>query len=445
MKDKLRNHNSFVNYFSFKTIFMFLLVSFATIYLLLRNQVVLTEVHEEMKVSKQLTWTTGAYEKGVTDEEKADIAHMDCWRVTKPNSNDTLAYEPFYSDEDLKMLKDLEKNIADSNELQKLIKYANDNYDIPAFKKFFEENGYLIFKPKIDPVIFQAAKDFTIAIDREGPALRSGNWTRGHTCPQNPGSCIHDRYDQKGVVGLAEDWSTRAVIAAVHGMTPYTFQSLNYPRSSLAFTHSDYVHFGTYPPNAMTAVWVALEDIHKDAGPLFYYPGSHKMPFLNMQDLSLKTVQDGQYPAYQAKIESIAEHMGYKRATFVPKKGEALMWHANLLHGGPLPINPGITRLSQVVHYHFYEMEYGWQPVASRLDQNKVKFIDAVGVHQKWGRLPPNSKGKYNEKSKFGSCYAFPHSPCFMNSLEIGLTVVKNADGRCSSGHGLKSQRGANC
>ena len=28
----------------------------------------------------------------------------------------------------------------------------------------------------------------------------------------------------------------------------------------------------------MAASWIALEDVDKDAGPLRYYPGSHKIP-----------------------------------------------------------------------------------------------------------------------------------------------------------------------
>jgi len=59
-----------------------------------------------------------------------------------------------------------------------------------------------------------------------------------------------------------------------------------------------------------------------------------------------------------------------------------------LLHGGPTPNNKEITRLSQVVHYHFYEMEYGWHPIASRIDENKIKYVNNIGVHQIWGRIP---------------------------------------------------------
>jgi hypothetical protein len=145
---------------------------------------------------------------------------------------------------------------------------------------------------------------------------------------------------------------------ALNNKVPFSFQHLTYPRSSKAFTHSDYIHFGSYPPEDMMAVWVALEDIHPDSGPLFYYDGSHKLPYIHMQDLHLKTVHTGDYPTYQGHIDSLCRRMGMQKKYFIPKKGEALIWSANLIHGGPAPINRHLTRHSLVFHYHFYESEY---------------------------------------------------------------------------------------
>ncbi|KAJ1410373.1 hypothetical protein B484DRAFT_402953 [Ochromonadaceae sp. CCMP2298] len=228
-------------------------------------------------------------------------------------------------------------------------------------------------------------------------------------------------------------------------MNPYSYQSLNYPRSSQSYTHSDYVHFGTYPAKAMTAVWVALEDIHPDSGPLFYYPGSHKMPYYNMQDLGLKKNSDGDYPKYQDLIQAMAENMGYKRATFLPKEGEALIWHGNLLHGGPPPNNPILTRLSIVVHFHFYGMEFGWQPVASRTDADAVIYIRSLGVHQVWGRIPPPAEFSAGgvRKAVELPCTAVDTNPCKLKPVLLSLPenkLLTSAVGveRCNSGHGNK-------
>ncbi len=42
------------------------------------------------------------------------------------------------------------------------------------------------------------------------------------------------------------------------------------------------VHFNSIPQRFMCGVWVAMEDIAPDNGPLHYYPGSHKLPFYDM-------------------------------------------------------------------------------------------------------------------------------------------------------------------
>jgi ectoine hydroxylase len=36
---------------------------------------------------------------------------------------------------------------------------------------------------------------------------------------------------------------------------------------------------------------------------------------------------------------------------FLPRKGDVLIWHANLLHGGRAIAAPGATRRSLVAHY----------------------------------------------------------------------------------------------
>src|SRR5437868_5702391 len=57
------------------------------------------------------------------------------------------------------------------------------------------------------------------------------------------------------------------------------FQSINFIMGSEQHTHSDSIHMTTYPLGGLLGVWIALEDIDEDNGPLHYYPGSHKLPY----------------------------------------------------------------------------------------------------------------------------------------------------------------------
>ena len=68
---------------------------------------------------------------------------------------------------------------------------------------------------------------------------------------------------------------------------PLPFQTLNFPVGTSQYPHSDSIHFHTIPAGFMVGVWVALENIDAENGPLVYYPGSHKLPYFSMQDLGL--------------------------------------------------------------------------------------------------------------------------------------------------------------
>ena len=140
----------------------------------------------------------------------------------------------------------------------------------------------------------------------------------------------------------------------------------------------------------MCGVWLAMEDIHPDAGPLVYYPGSHRWPII--QNEMIGKVIDGkrdflaQQP-YEAAWRGLAEASGVQPELFMPKKGQALIWAANLLHGGSRQIDPQRTRWSQVTHYYFDDCVYYTpaysDPMVGNLDVRRIVDIST-------GRVAPN-------------------------------------------------------
>ena len=148
---------------------------------------------------------------------------------------------------------------------------------------------------------------------------------------------------------------------------PLPFQTLNFPVGTTQLAHSDTIHFSTIPAGYMAGVWVALEDIDEDSGPLIYYPGSHKLPYYSMQDLGLGAGY-GHYPGYEQCIQRLIREHGFEAEHGIVKKGQAIIWHANLLHGGSPRKNPARTRHSQVTHYYFAGCEY-YTPMESEPDR----------------------------------------------------------------------------
>lgn len=60
---------------------------------------------------------------------------------------------------------------------------------------------------------------------------------------------------------------------------------LNFPRGSQQETRSDTYFFNSIPSGFMCGVWVALENIHPDSGPLLYSPGRSSSAGITNADL----------------------------------------------------------------------------------------------------------------------------------------------------------------
>lgn len=133
------------------------------------------------------------------------------------------------------------------------------------------------------------------------------------------------------------------------------FQSINFTRGSEQASHSDSIHMTTYPLGGLLGVWIALEDIDEDNGPLHYYPGSHKLPYYLNADYDNEgnrfLIGNKSYKVYEEMMREKISDLGLKKEIFKAKKGDLLIWHANLFHGGEPHANKNRTRKSMVLHY----------------------------------------------------------------------------------------------
>lgn len=133
------------------------------------------------------------------------------------------------------------------------------------------------------------------------------------------------------------------------------FQSLGFTLGSEQRIHSDSIHMSTAPPGYLIATWIALEDCTLENGPLVYYPGSHRLPYVSTEDYdsgnTALTIGADSNRRYEDKIESLIREQGLTRQPFLARRGDVLVWHANLLHGGSPITRPGATRRSMVCHY----------------------------------------------------------------------------------------------
>jgi phytanoyl-CoA hydroxylase len=136
---------------------------------------------------------------------------------------------------------------------------------------------------------------------------------------------------------------------------PLAFQSLHFEVGSTQAVHQDTAYVVLNQPRKLAAAWIALEDIRPGTGALVYYPGSHRFgEFLYPEERKhWEPAKDGDaiHQHHLGWLHEIARVRGVEQESFLPKKGDVLIWHADLAHGGGEITEAGSTRRSLVVHY----------------------------------------------------------------------------------------------
>lgn len=172
------------------------------------------------------------------------------------------------------------------------------------------------------------------------------------------------------------------LLSKLYGRRAFPFQTLNFPVGTQQHLHTDTVHFSSIPERFMCGVWLAMEDVDSGAGPLCYVPGSHKWPIINNAMIGRRgwrqALDSAQTPYHDAWNAMLAAS-GSTPEIFLARKGQALIWAANLLHGGSPQINPTKTRWSQVSHYYFEGCAY-YTPAFSDESIGRLALRDIIDV-----------------------------------------------------------------
>jgi len=238
-----------------------------------------------------------------------------------------------------------------------------------------------------------AIRDFANALNERGYAVIDLG-------PDAEGLCDRavaetEPYFDNGVTRVQDAWrrspAVRALaslpelsrlLGAVYGRRAFPFQTLNFRRGSQQNVHADTIHFHSEPAGFMCGVWIALEDIEAGCGPLTYFPASHKLPVLTMRGAGVNrpdpTPDDyGRY--YLKAAADRLEDGGFVQHEALLRKGQALVWVANLSHGGAAIERPESTRRSLVAHFFFEECVYH-TPMLSDVEGARLHVRIAANV-----------------------------------------------------------------
>jgi hypothetical protein len=163
-------------------------------------------------------------------------------------------------------------------------------------------------------------------------------------------SCLHLYYPRAGELIFPPD--VLEFLQDIYERPPVAFQTMSMRKGSEEPLHVDTGPLTLTEPMTLCASWVALEDVQPDSGEFEYVPGTHLVD--ERLHWGVAKGHDGDMVEYHATLTHIHDEMrrrGLEAKKFMAKKGDVLIWHGDLMHGGAPIADPSRTRKSLVAHF----------------------------------------------------------------------------------------------
>ncbi len=163
-------------------------------------------------------------------------------------------------------------------------------------------------------------------------------------------SCLHLYFDRAG--DLVFPPAVLDFLTAIYERPPVAFQTMSMRKGSEEPLHIDTGPLTLTEPMALCASWVALEDVQPNSGEFEYVPGTHLVPETLHHGVAKGHDGDmAEYGRILQRIHELSAERGLKTERFMAKKGDVLIWHGDLMHGGAKIDDPSLTRKSLVAHF----------------------------------------------------------------------------------------------
>jgi ectoine hydroxylase-related dioxygenase (phytanoyl-CoA dioxygenase family) len=208
------------------------------------------------------------------------------------------------------------------------------------------DNGYMTLPKFFDDAVIDAMNSSIEDLVDRGEASMN---------PRDRRRVMNPFLQSREVADALTDPELLRLLSFTLGKQVRLFQGMHFYVGSQQDAHSDFFHMSTEPVGFLIAIWIALEDILPGSGPVYYYPGSHKLPYLMSEDLEARSgpffIARDKDEEYSRRLSAAVREAGIEPVEFVAEKGDVLVWHANLVHGGHPITRDGATRRSLVAHY----------------------------------------------------------------------------------------------
>ncbi len=230
-------------------------------------------------------------------------------------------------------------------------------------KEYYDEKGYfiaenLIPEQQIDALLNAFERDIKLSkypFYRQNTNVYEANELSEHGFVKQSFLDIHDYKKFKEFSNAAKElFCSKIMQDALEEVTGYKnhnlMQSMLFDQNTETCPHQDKWYLDTVPPGNLLGAWIALEDIHEEAGRFFLIPCS-KTVDLHEDGMPHKVWLEKMQAYFDENIDQVIAP--------ALKKGDVIFWNSATIHGSLETKNEKYSRKSLTAHYIPEEMSFG--------------------------------------------------------------------------------------
>lgn len=186
------------------------------------------------------------------------------------------------------------------------------------------------------------------------------------------------------------------ILDYLFGYQTSVYTSISFKSGTEQALHIDTPVFSTSPREFYFGVWIALEDADEQNGCLTALAGAHKKKYIDEFEFAEERVRDiddinpnavDLWPEFQKILVKRAKADGLTQISLEVEKGDVIIWHPQLPHGGSRVLNPTKTRYSTVFHVVPEGIPVYQADVFFNRDKKDISNIASFVYEKEFGRL----------------------------------------------------------
>lgn len=232
-----------------------------------------------------------------------------------------------------------------------------------SYHQYYQENGYvvvpgLIHQEHIDQLMFFYERDILKSkakFYRQNTNVYDLNryTSAGHVIQSFLDVHHYKRFPEfrQAALDLYFSDSMKAGLSAVTGYGKHNLmQSMLFDANAATPPHQDWWYLDSVPNGKLLGAWIALEDIHEDAGRFYVMPGTQNVC---LHEANLP------HSEWLVRLRKYMNEHADNISAPALKRGDVLFWNSRTIHGALETRDQKYSRKSLTAHFMPADMTFG--------------------------------------------------------------------------------------